>query len=108
MQQRGIGFTTLHEGIDTNTSGGRLIFHIFGALAEFERELLRERTHAGLAAARARGRFGGRPEIHAESKVRAARQEALTSDKTIGEICEEFGISRYTYYKRPIKEGNNA
>lgn len=104
VQSRGIAFTTLHEGIDTNTSGGRLVFHIFGALAEFERELIRERTYAGLAAARARGRFGGRPEIHADSKVRAARIEAQNSTKTIGEICEEFGISKYTYYKKAIKK----
>src|SRR5687767_7427728 len=62
LEQRGIGFKSLTESIDTTTSGGTLIFHIFGALAEFERELIRERTHAGLAAARARGRRGGRPK----------------------------------------------
>lgn len=60
LDSQGIGFTSLQESIDTNTSGGRLVFHIFGALAEFERNLIRERTKAGLAAARARGRVGGR------------------------------------------------
>src|SRR5919201_955449 len=63
LEQRGIGFRSLTESIDTTTSGGKLIFHIFGALAEFERNLIRERTLAGLAAARARGRSGGRPKV---------------------------------------------
>jgi DNA invertase Pin-like site-specific DNA recombinase len=63
LLERGIGFKSLTENIDTTTSGGKLIFHIFGALAEFERNLIRERTTAGLMAARARGRKGGRPYI---------------------------------------------
>jgi DNA invertase Pin-like site-specific DNA recombinase len=62
LQERGIGFKSLTESIDTTTSGGKLVFHIFGALAEFEREIIRERTNAGLASARARGRSGGRPK----------------------------------------------
>jgi DNA invertase Pin-like site-specific DNA recombinase len=62
LQQQGVGFRSLQEQIDTTTSGGKLIFHVFGALAEFERDLIRERTHAGLAAARARGRLFGRPK----------------------------------------------
>lgn len=63
LRERGVGFRSLHESIDTTTSGGRLIFHVFSALAEFERDLIRERTMAGLAAARARGRLGGRPAL---------------------------------------------
>jgi DNA invertase Pin-like site-specific DNA recombinase len=62
LQERGIGFRSLQEQLDTRTSGGKLVFHVFGALAEFERDLVRERTHAGLAAARARGRLFGRPK----------------------------------------------
>src|ERR687886_70961 len=62
LAERGVGFRSLTESIDTTTSGGKLVFHIFGALAEFERELIRERAKAGLAAARARGRIGGRPK----------------------------------------------
>lgn len=63
LNDKGIGFKSLQENIDTTTSGGQLIFHIFGALAEFERELIRERTQAGLKAARVRGRLGGRPPV---------------------------------------------
>ena len=62
LQERGIGFKSLQEQIDTTTSGGKLVFHVFGALAEFERDLIKERTQAGLQAARARGRLGGRPK----------------------------------------------
>src|SRR4249919_976304 len=69
LQERGIGFKSLTEQIDTTTSGGKLIFHVFGALAEFEREVIRERTQAGLTAARARGRTGGRPKKLADPKT---------------------------------------
>ena len=68
LAERGIGFKSLTEQIDTTTPGGKLIFHVFGALAEFERDLIRERTHAGLAAARARGRLGGRPRKLADPR----------------------------------------
>jgi DNA invertase Pin-like site-specific DNA recombinase len=73
LQNRGIGFKSLTESIDTTTSGGKLIFHIFGALAEFEREIIRERTNAGLSAARARGRKGGRPKALSKGKTEMAR-----------------------------------
>src|SRR5215208_6774592 len=69
LQERGIGFKSLQESIDTTTSGGKLVFHIFGALAEFEREIIRERTNAGLTAARARGRSGGRPKALSDKQV---------------------------------------
>src|SRR5690348_9395311 len=68
LAERGIGFKSLGEQIDTTTAGGKLVFHVFGALAEFERDLIRERTQAGLAAARARGRVGGRPKKLADAK----------------------------------------
>src|SRR3954467_6289532 len=69
LQELGIGFRSLQEQIDTTTSGGKLVFHVFGALAEFERDLIRERTHAGLAAARARGRLFGRPKVLSLRKI---------------------------------------
>lgn len=100
LEQRGIGFKSLTESIDTTTSGGKLIFHIFGALAEFERNLIRERTHAGLVAARARGRKGGRPKVLDPKKVSMA--QALYADKTnsIKDICKTLNISRTTLYRR--------
>lgn len=99
LDARGVGFQSLRENIDTVSSGGRLVFHLFAALAEFERDLIRERTNAGLAAARARGRKGGRPKGVNLAKQRAAL--ALQKDPThsVGEICAIVGISRNTYYK---------
>jgi DNA invertase Pin-like site-specific DNA recombinase len=95
-----VGFRSLQEHIDTTTPGGKLVFHVFGALAEFERDLIRERTQAGLAAARARGRLGGRPrKLDTPTKVAAA--QALYNDKrnSIAEICNALGISRATLYR---------
>src|SRR5215211_1683828 len=73
LQQRGVHFKSLQEQLDTGTSGGRLVFHVFGALAEFERDLIRERTHAGLAAARARGRLFGRPRALDQAQAQMAQ-----------------------------------
>src|SRR5205807_2003828 len=98
--EQGIGFKSITEAIDTTTSGGKLIFHIFGALAEFEREIIRERTNAGLSAARARGKRGGRPKLTPNArKVTLAR--ALYADKTntIPEILNTLNISRATLYR---------
>jgi DNA invertase Pin-like site-specific DNA recombinase len=72
LADRGIGFRSLQEAIDTTTPGGKLVFHVFAALAEFERDLIRERTAAGLAAARARGRRGGRPSVMTVHKAQVA------------------------------------
>jgi len=102
LNQQGIGFRSLTENIDTTTSGGKLIFHIFGALAEFERDIIRERTRAGLDAARARGRTGGRPKVAALNDPRkVAMAQALYSDKTnsIADICRTLRISRSTLYR---------
>jgi DNA invertase Pin-like site-specific DNA recombinase len=87
LNNRKIGFKSITESIDTTTSGGKLIFHIFGALAEFERDIIRERTQAGLHAARARGRLGGRPKALTPRKAQMA--EGLYKDKnnTIDEQC---------------------
>ena len=73
LREKGIYFRSIQESLDTSSSGGKLIFHIFGALAEFERDVIRDRTMAGLAAARARGRVGGRPKIMTDKKVRLAK-----------------------------------
>ncbi len=100
LEGRGIGFKSLAEQLDTTTSGGKLIFHVFGALAEFERDLIRERTQAGLAAARARGRQGGRPKkLATPAKVALARALYDGKRHSIAEICSTLGISRATLYR---------
>ena len=102
--ERGIGFKSLTEQIDTTTPGGKLIFHVFGALAEFERDLIRERTQTGLAAVRARGRLGGRPKKLTEGKQRELARALYHGGQTnIATICQTLGISRATLY-RAIKD----
>src|SRR5436305_6035039 len=104
LQGRGIEFVSLTEQIDTTTPGGKLIFHRMGALAEFERDLIRERTNAGLAAARARGRVGGRPrKLKTNGKVALARQMFGDKSHSIPDMCATLGISRATFY-RYVKE----
>jgi DNA invertase Pin-like site-specific DNA recombinase len=98
LEKRGIGFRSLQESIDTTTSGGRLIFQIFGALAEFERNLIRERTHAGLKAARVRGRLGGRPKALDAKKIELAYRLYDEKEHTIKEICNILGISKPSLY----------
>ena len=95
----GVGFKSLTEGIDTTTPAGRLTFHLFGALAEFERELIRERTTAGLAAARARGRNGGRPRVITSEKLAVARQMYESRRHTLAAIGDVVGVSRSTLYR---------
>src|ERR671938_1624995 len=99
QQARKVGFRSLQESIDTTTSGGKLIFHVFGALAEFERDLVRERTRAGLQAARARGRRGGRPRSLDATKLAQARSLHKDPANTIAAICATLGISRATFYR---------
>lgn len=100
LEQRDVNFVSLTEGIDTSTPGGKFIFHIFGAFAQLERDLIRERTKAGLASARARGRLGGRPRKHSDKVFAAAKTMAENSKDTIKDICKELGISRTSYYRR--------
>lgn len=101
LNDHGIGFKSLQESVDTTTSGGKLIFHIFGALAEFEREVIRERTNAGLQAARARGRLGGRPTIQSLDPKKVALARKLYADRTmpVKEICSTLHIGRSTLYR---------
>jgi DNA invertase Pin-like site-specific DNA recombinase len=106
LHSRKIGFKSLTENIDTTTSGGKLIFHIFGALAEFERDIIKERTTAGLTAARARGRKGGRPRssLSDERKLQLARQMYENKSLLVKEICKALGIPRSTFYKYVRKQ----
>ena len=99
LQDKGIEFKSITESIDTTTSGGKLVFHIFGALAEFEREIIRERTQAGLSAARARGRLGGRPKALTEKQIQMLNNLAADRNNSIEDICRTLGISRTTYYR---------
>lgn len=97
IEAAGIGFESLTERVETGSAAGRLVFHLFAALAEFERRLIVERTRAGLAAARARGRKGGRPGVprHTISAI----QSLAHTDQTPGAICRALKISRSTFYK---------
>jgi len=108
LQALGKGFCSLQENIDTTTSGGKLFFHIFGALAEFERDIIRERTRAGLASARSRGRLGGRPSIMNSKKLKMATSLYADGKTQVGEICETLGISRATFYRHLFRNQSNV
>jgi len=99
LAERGVGFRSLTEGIDTTTPAGKLVFHIFAALAEFEREIIRERTNAGLDAARARGRKGGRRPKMTPGKLDTARQLYDSKEHTMEQIAEIVGVSRARLYR---------
>lgn len=102
FQQQGVQFVSLQDHLDTTTAQGRLMFNLFASLAEFERDLIRERTHAGLTAARARGRQGGRPKglsKEALSKAQAAKTLYLQRDKTVAEIGQLLSVGRATVYR---------
>lgn len=104
LQERGVGLTSLQEDIDTSSPSGKLVFHIFGALSEFERDLLRERTKAGLDAARRRGRVGGRKTVMTPNKLATAKKlyEDPDNAMTMKEIAETVGISRSTLYRHLV------
>ncbi|NKY56178.1 recombinase family protein [Nocardia flavorosea] len=99
LRRRGIGFRSLHEALDTTTPGGRLVFHVFAALAEFIRELIVDGTHEGLAAARARGQRLGRPPAMSEEQIRQARALLTRPDESVSSIARLLGVSRTTLYK---------
>jgi DNA invertase Pin-like site-specific DNA recombinase len=99
LDERGVVLRSITEGIDTGTPGGKLVFHVFGALAEFERDLIRERTMAGLAAARARGRKGGRPRTMTPEKIEVARTMYDSRKHTLAAIAKTVGVSRATIHR---------
>jgi DNA invertase Pin-like site-specific DNA recombinase len=103
LADRGVEFKSLKETIDTSTAGGKLVFHVMAAMAEFERDLIRERTNAGLAAAKARGRNGGRPNVLTAEQIKMGRALAASPDLTVNQICEQLGCSRATYYRQIAK-----
>ncbi|MFC7091850.1 recombinase family protein [Halomonas salifodinae] len=105
LDERGVGFRSLTEAIDTTSAGGKLVFHIFGALAEFEHSLIRERTLAGLAAARARGRKGGRRPVMSPADVRKAAAMLTDPSITKTEVAQHFGVSRVTLNASLEREG---
>ena len=105
LVERQVGLRSLKEALDTASSGGRLIFHMFASLAEFERDLIRERTRAGLSAARARGRLGGRPKLLTPEKRKLAVQLYRAKEHSIAEICRLMGISKPTLYSYLAEAG---
>ncbi len=113
LRRREIGFTSLHENLDTTTPGGRLVFHVFAALAEFIRELIVAGTREGLAAARARGRIGGRPTVITPEIIRAARDLLPNPEHSITSIAKLLGVSPGTLYNhipdlRELRAGRAA
>lgn len=106
LEGRGIGFRSLQEALDTTTPGGRLVFHIFASLAEFERDLIRERTMAGLQAARARGRKGGRKPKMDNRKIALARKLMADPGYSVAEICRTLGVSNSTLYRHASPSGS--
>ncbi|MCL6547011.1 MAG: recombinase family protein [Bryobacteraceae bacterium] len=107
LERRGVGFRSLTESIDTTSAGGRLVFHLFGAMAEFERGLTRERTRAGLEAARARGRVGGRPAALNAQDLTAARALLRDPAITVEDVARRLGVAASTLY-RHLPGGRSA
>jgi DNA invertase Pin-like site-specific DNA recombinase len=99
LQSNGVEFVSLQESVDTTTSGGKLVFHVFGALAEFEREMIRERTKAGLRAARARGKMNGRPKKLSGQQIKMAKKLMEDKETKVSDISKTMNVSRSTLYR---------
>lgn len=99
LERDGVGFESLTEKIETGSAAGKLVFHVFAALSEFERNLIRERTHAGLAAARARGRAGGRKPKLDDKQVREIKALLRDPGIHVADVARRYGVSRTTLYK---------
>ena len=108
LEQRGVSFESLTEKIETGSAAGKLVFHVFAALAEFERNLIRERTRAGLVAARARGRAGGRKPKLSEAQIKEINEMVDAQKLPIGRIAELYGVSRTTIYKVAPRRENEV
>ena len=104
LHKKRVGFVSLQESIDTTTSGGKLIFHVFGALAEFEREIIRDRTRAGLTSARKRGKLGGRPKSLTKRQIAMAKKLLADPNNNVQEVCDQFKVSRSTLYRACLPE----
>jgi DNA invertase Pin-like site-specific DNA recombinase len=104
LQSKGVEFISLQESVDTTTSGGKLVFHVFGALAEFEREMIRERTKAGLKAARARGSLNGRPKKLSRQQIKIAQKLMEDKETKVREITKALNVSRSTLYRYQMVE----
>lgn len=99
LEERQVAFRSITEGIDTSSPAGRLMFHLIGAIAQFERDLISERTKSGLQAARARGRTGGRPSVMDDTKLAVAREMYSSRQHTVSEIARTLNVSRSTLYR---------
>ena len=99
IHDKKMSFQSLQESLNTATSAGKLVFHVFGALAEFERDVIRDRTKAGLSAARARGRLGGRPKVMDQSKLAMAKSLMANQTNAVKDICRTLGVSKTTLYR---------
>ena len=108
LKERGVAFESLTEKIDTSSAVGELVFHVFASLAQFERQLISERTQAGLAASRARGRRGGRPKALSPKQVREARLILADPHATVSDVAKTFGVSRGTLYKALAEAPNDG
>lgn len=108
LEQKGISFESLTERIETRSAAGKLVFHVFAALAEFERNLIRERTRAGLVAARARGRSGGRKPKLSGAQIKEINAMMDAQKLPISRIAELYGVSRTTIYNVSPRRKNEA